>query len=274
MSNESATPVQSLPPEHSSWGILSDDLLTPEDLPNVESLVIEDGKPVDNIFVEKQYRLLTEPLYSSWRPNDSFLALANVGLFYQSGQPGLAPDVMISLGVPTSRDLGQKENRSYLLWIMGKPPDAIVEVVSDRRGGEETEKMTAYARMGVPYYLIFDPLNRLHHGGLRAFGLHEGVYQPIDARWLPKVGLGAILWEGEFEGQQARWLRWCDQGGLVIPTGEERAEQEKQRAEQEKQRAEQEKQRAEQEKQRAEQEKQRAERYAEQLRALGVEPKE
>ena len=41
-------------------------VLSPEDIPNVEELVIEDGKPVDNLFVEKQNHLLAEPLYSSW----------------------------------------------------------------------------------------------------------------------------------------------------------------------------------------------------------------
>jgi hypothetical protein len=56
--------------------------LPPELHPNVDHLVTEDDTPVDNIFSEKQQRLLTEPLYSSWgmagerRP---FVAMANVG---------------------------------------------------------------------------------------------------------------------------------------------------------------------------------------------------
>jgi Uma2 family endonuclease len=244
-------------------------MLSPEDIPNVEDLVIEDGKPVDNMFVEKEYRLLTEPLYSSWTsPRGEFLALANVGLFYAYREPPLVPDVMLSLGVPAGRDFTHKENRSYFTWVIGKPPDVVIEIVSDLRGGEETDKMTAYAGIGVTYYVIHDPRNRLHHGLLRIFSLRDGDYQPTEASWLEKVGLGLTFWEGEFQGQQhPSWLRWCDRDGVVIPTGQERAEQEKQRAEQEKQRA-------EQEKQRAEQEKQRAERLAAQLRALGIEPSE
>jgi hypothetical protein len=65
-----------LPPAHL--------LLLPEELPNVANLIIEDGKPVDNIFSERQMRLLVEPLYSSWvRPEwiRSLIALANVGMF-------------------------------------------------------------------------------------------------------------------------------------------------------------------------------------------------
>src|SRR4051794_5336978 len=54
--------------------------------PDTSLLVTEDGKPVDNLFVEKQYRLLTEPLWTSWSPPDGkpFRVLANVGLFYKS----------------------------------------------------------------------------------------------------------------------------------------------------------------------------------------------
>ena len=38
--------------------------LDPEVIPNLDNLVTEDGTAVDNIYTEKQYRLLTEPLYS------------------------------------------------------------------------------------------------------------------------------------------------------------------------------------------------------------------
>ncbi len=34
---------------------------------SIEHVVIQDDKPVDSSFAEKEQRLLTEPLYSSWR---------------------------------------------------------------------------------------------------------------------------------------------------------------------------------------------------------------
>ncbi len=263
--------------------------LSPEDIPDVEELVIEDGKPVDNFLVEREYRLLTEPLYTCWRSSRGrFLATANVGLFFAYRQPPLVPDVMLSLGMPPARDLTQKENQSYFLWVIGKPPDVVIEIVSDLRGKEDTDKLLAYASIGIPYYVIFDPRNRLRKGALRAFHLLAGKYHPVEASWLENVELGLTFWEGEFQGDRARWLRWCDREGVVIPTGKERAEQEELRAEQEKlratqeaqratqeaQRATQEAQRATQEAQRATQEAQRVGRLLEQLRALGVEPKE
>ncbi|MCS6773640.1 MAG: hypothetical protein NZ693_05950, partial [Thermoflexales bacterium] len=68
-----------------------------------------------------------------------------------------------------------------------------------------------------------------------------------------------------YGGLEATWLRWCDQEGKLLLTGQERAEAEHQRAEAERERA-------EAERQRAEAERQRAERLEAKLRALGVDP--
>src|SRR5688500_16714390 len=118
--------------------------LVPEDIPNLDHIVTEDEIPVDNIFVEKQQRLLAEALYTSWpgpRDGRSFLALANVGMFYALHEQPLVPDVMLSLGVRAGADLSKKENRSYFIWVMGKHPDVVIEIVSDRYGEEDSRKM-------------------------------------------------------------------------------------------------------------------------------------
>jgi Uma2 family endonuclease len=200
--------------------------LDPADVPNLDELVTEDDAPVDSIFTEKQQRLLTEPLYSSWTApvEGGFLALANVGWFFKWKEPPLVPDVLLSLGVAPAGDLRTKEGRSYFQWLIGPPPQVIVEIVSDKRGGEEGLKMRTYARLGVLYYVIFDPDDLLENGVLRTFVLSRGKYESIDAKWFPEVGLGVVLWTGTFEGQQQTWLRWCDKDGRVIPTGAERAE--------------------------------------------------
>jgi Uma2 family endonuclease len=201
--------------------------LDPAVIPDLDKLITEDGKPVDNLFTEKQYRLLTEPLHSSWAgPGEGrpFLAVTDVGLFYVYGQTPLAPDAMLSLDVPPSGSLHAKENRSYFVWVIGKVPEVVIEIVSDKRGGEDTFKKQAYARMGILFYVIFDPENVLEQGVLRAFVLQRGRYEPVEPNWLPEVGLGLTLWEGIFEGHRETWLRWCDRDGRVIPTGAERAE--------------------------------------------------
>jgi Uma2 family endonuclease len=269
----------SLPPESPPKAELS---LLPEEVPCVDHLVTEDDTPVDSLFAEKQQRLLTEPLYTSWPgPGEGrpFLAAANVGVFYSPNKPALVPDVFLSLDVVAPEDLLVKKHRSYFIWEYEKPPDAAVEIVSDKRGDEEGFKFHTYAKIRVPYYVIWDPNNILGKGPLRVFGLGDTTYIPLQEPWLPGVGLGLTIWEGKYEESEGVWLRWCDEHGQVIPTGAERAEQERQRAEQERRDRESAEQRAEQERQRAEQEcrakeeaARRAERLAAQLRALGIDP--
>jgi Uma2 family endonuclease len=221
--------------------------LSPEVYPNIDDLIIEDDEPVENRFIEQQLLLLRESLSSSWAgPGEgrSFKVFSNVALYYMSGRPPLVPDVMLSLDIPINVDLSLKDNRSYFSWIVGKLPELVIEIVSDLRGGEDSLKMRDYARLGIDYYVVFDPNNRLGQGVLRVFGRSLGTYQPVDPGWLPSIGLGLTVWQGAYEGQEARWLRWCDQQGQVIATGHELAVQERQRAE----------------------------RLRAQLRALGVEP--
>jgi Uma2 family endonuclease len=202
--------------------------------PDVEHLVTEDGAPVDGQFSEKQMRLLTEPLYSSWvRPEGRpFVAMANVGLFYQDDLPPLVPDAMLSLDVSTPMDLSLKKNRSYFIWRYGKPPDVVVEVVSNREGGEDTDRLAKYAAISVRYYAIYDPDRMLGAETLRVWARDAvGLQRVKDPVWFPAVGLGMRLWEGRYEDFDATWLRWVDADGALIPTGCERADAERQRAE-------------------------------------------
>jgi Uma2 family endonuclease len=200
--------------------------MDPADEIDYESLVTEDHKPVDRIFVEKLYRLLTHTLYASWpgrgqgRP---FLVLADVGWFYQRSTPAVVPDVMLSLDVTGPQDLHVKKGHSYFQWDMGKPPDVVIEAVSDRIGGEETSKKALYARLGAPFYAVFDPDHILSDDTLRTYELSGGVYRLGEPGPWATIGLGLRLWQGTFEGVEDTWLRWCDAGGQIIPTGEERA---------------------------------------------------
>lgn len=216
--------------------------------PSVEHLVTEDDTPVDNLFSEKQQRLLTEPLYASWAgpgPGRSFLAMANVGLFYAVEQPPFVPDMLLSLDVRCPDDLWPKSHRSYFMWEYGKPPDVVIEIVSNRRGGEDSDKLKGYAQIRVPYYVVFDPERMLSEEVLRVFELHRYSYRRLnDPIPLPDIGLGLRLWHGVFEDHDNTWLRWLDAGGELIATGGERAAYSEQRAD----------------------------RLAEQLRRLGAEP--
>ena len=214
-------------------------------------------------------RLLTGPLYDSWKPGVPFVAMANVGLYFSLNNPVFVPDVLVSVGVESPADLHPKEHRAYFFWLYGKSPDVVVEIVSNKEGGELDRKMRGYAYHGVPYYVVFDPEGFIQEPALRAFQLdhseREPRYLPLAQPVFPSAQLGLAEWDGEFEGKTGRWLRWVDGEGKLIPLGVERAEREKARADKEKARA-------EMEKSRAEMEKTRADALAAKLRELGVDP--
>ncbi|MCU0444090.1 MAG: Uma2 family endonuclease [Microscillaceae bacterium] len=233
-----------------------------------EQFITEDDTPVDNIFSEKEQRLLIDPLHANAWTKRNFLASSNVGIYYEPSSPAIVPDMFLSFDVKAPEEWFKKKNRCYFVWRMKKAPELVVEVVSNKIGGESKEKMAIYAKMGVMYYVLIDPYMYLYKQRLNLFKLDGQKYEPLpqDEFYLPEIELGIKIWEGLFEKHEAPWGRWCTKEGDILKTGAERTtelseslEKEAQRAEQEAQRAEQEAQRAEQEAQRAEQEAQRAE---------------
>jgi Uma2 family endonuclease len=236
-------------------------------MPDMSHIVTEDDEPVDNLFSDKQQRLLVEPLYTSWQKERTFLADANVGVFRGLHMPPLVPDMFLSMDVRVGdEDWWLKENRSYFIWIHGKPPDVVVEVVSNEKGGELDRKMEGYALMGVPYYVVYDPEpTSIQSKPLVVYELVAGEYLPRPDFQMTRLQLSVRLWDGEFESGRAVWLRWADGEGKLLPTGAELSEQERQRADQEQQRA-------EQERQRADKAEERARLLAARLQELGIDP--
>ena len=226
-------------------------------VPDANSLVTENDTPVDNFASEKQQRLLVGSLYSSARER-LFLAAANVGIYHTDGQPAIVPDVFLSLNVQVPQNWWEKNNRVYMVWRFGKPPEVVIEIVSNQEGNELGKKLRIYEQMRVSYYIVYDPTHQLGEQVLRIYEIRGMRYSETPETWLEQVGLGLTLWEGEFEGRQDVWLRWCYQDGNVLPTGDERAQQERQEKVQQQQRA--------------EQAEQRAQLLAERLRELGIDP--
>jgi hypothetical protein len=230
-------------------------------VPDISNLIVEDGAPVDSLFSERQMNLLVDSLYASWSgPGEGrpFAAMANVGLYSAPHVNPLVPDVLVSLDVKPPEDVWPKENRCYLMWVYGKPPDLVVEIVSNREGDELGNKLLDYARIGIAYYIVYDPDQQISNKVLRILGRRQTTYAELTDRWFADIGIGLTLWHGEYRGVTSTWLRWCNQEGELLPTGKESAEQERERAEAAQQQA--------------EQERLRAERLAEKLRALGVDP--
>jgi len=191
---------------------------------DISHLVTEDDTPVDNLFSEKQQRLLTEPLYTNWRGGArarNFLVAANVGLFPDIGGNSVVPDVFLSMDVAIADDWYARRHRTYFFWEFGKAPEIVIEIVSNREGGEDTRKLAQYARMGIDHYVIFDPTLALSGQMLRVYERRAQQFELVETAWFRGVELGVTLWEGMYEGKSATWLRWFDHDHVLIPTGAE-----------------------------------------------------
>jgi Uma2 family endonuclease len=227
--------------------------------PNVEHLLTEDDTPVDNIFSEKQQRLLVDTLQTTKPFGDRpYVASTNVGLYYGVHLPAVVPDMLLSMDISYPPDVWEKRHRVYMIWELGKAPEVVVEVVSNTVGNEKGKKFDIYAKIGVLYYVIIDPLCFLHKQVINVYELRVGAYYPKETNLLDTIGIEAVLWHGEYENLEEDWLRWKDKNGVLLPTGVEAYQTETQRTAMEKQRA--------------ETEKQRADKLAEKLRELGINP--
>ncbi|WP_293337348.1 Uma2 family endonuclease [Microcoleus sp. CAWBG58] len=168
------------------------------------------------------------------------------------------PDWFGVVGVP--RLYNQSELRmSYVTWQEGVNPFVIVELLSPGTEKEDLganideeklpiqpnnvgnaqvlqadtnekppSKWEVYEQiLRVPIYAVFSR----YTNRLRVFALNAGHYQELelsDSRvWIPDLGLGLGLWQGEFQGIDRLWLRWYDVDGNWILT---EAEQQRQRA--------------------------------------------
>jgi Uma2 family endonuclease len=229
-----------------------------------------DGAIVQNFQEHPQSMLLSDtirPLLDQLNPDGQYAIGQDSGIFFRLTDPPLlgckAPDWFYIPEVPPL--LGGRVRRSYVLWQELIDPVLIIEFASgngaeERDATPERGKFWVYERvLRADYYGIYlgNP------GRLELYQLVRRRYRLVEANergHFPVEDLGVELgiWTGRYQNQVLPWLRFWDDHGRLLPTGEERAEVEQQRAEAERQRA--------------ETEHLRAERLAARLRALGIDP--
>jgi Uma2 family endonuclease len=227
-----------------------------------DNLVTEDDTPVDNLFSETQQRLYIDPLRSNEWTDRDFMACSNVAIYYKSNVAPVVPDMFLSLDVRKPDSWFEKKNRCYFLWLMKKPPELVVEIVSNKEGNENTTKFDIYAKIGVQYYIIHDPYHELFAQDLNFFELINGQYEPIENLdshlYLPAVSLGLKIWNGIFEDAEAPFARWCNKEGEFLLTGAERSLVEAKRADEAEAKAKEEAERAQSAEAKAEEEAEKA----------------
>jgi Uma2 family endonuclease len=247
-------------------------------LPDHKQLPESDGTFVKNFQEHPQSLLLTssiQPVLQALHPDGQYAIGQDCGIYWRLTEPlergAEAPDWFYVPNVPPL--LNGERRRSYVMWQEIFVPLIAIEFVSGD-GSEERDrtspltsdksqagKFWVYEQaIRIPFYAIYE-VDKAMVEVYELVGRHYQQMLPNDRGHYPIADLGVALgiWQGVYFNQNLPWLRWWDSTGNLLPTGDERAEQESQRAEQESQRAERESQRAEQESRRAEQESQRAE---------------
>lgn len=250
-------------------------------MPTQDDLPDSDGEIVENFQEHPQSILLTtsiRPWLEQLHPDGKFMIGQNSGIYWdlttaRSDTPvrgAIAPDWFYVPNVP--QDYNKQPRRSYVLWHDRTLPLIVLEFISRGTGRKERSrtplkgKLWVYENIGVRYYGIFDARRAI----LDVYILEGDEYIPMLPNEqghypIPEMQVELGLWRGSYLSKDVMWLRWWELDGAMLPTGEERAEQEAARAAAERERA-------EQEAARAEREYERAERLATLLREAGIDP--
>lgn len=246
-----------------------------QNLPTEFDLPDSDDQPVDNELQLLVPALLRAILALLWADRNDWFLGVNLGLYYEPKQPAIGPDAFLSLGVERVRSSG-KLRLSYVVWQEGVMPQWVLEVVSQKYGGEYDSKLEDYANLGVLYYTIYNPNHwrRDKHDPFEVYRWVNGSYvrQSGNPVWMSELRLGIGVEPGTHEGIQQDWLYWYDRQGNRYAAPEDAIAFERQQREFERNRAEQAEQQLEQTEQQLEEERRQRAALIERLRQLGIDP--
>jgi hypothetical protein len=112
-------------------------------------------------------------------------------------------------------------------------PIFVLEIVSLTPGGEYEKKLATYAKLGVLYYIVYNPQYwqrkcptdtlRERHLPLEIYRLVNGNYQLQigEPFWMPEIGLGIGRFARQFGSIQREVLYWYNESGNRYLTSEE-----------------------------------------------------
>lgn len=188
-------------------------------LPSTADLPCSDDTPVDNEDQNLLPNLLLLLLIGLWAERMDWYFGVDMAVYHTTGispKVPVVPDAFLSLGV--ERKKGGKSRRSYATWEENNVvPILTLEMVSHRPGEEYDEKLDLYAKLGVLYYVIYNPefWQRDRHQPFEVYKLENGIYrqQIGEPYWMPEVGLGIGRYQGQVGGLPLEILTWYDAQG-------------------------------------------------------------
>ncbi|MBN3887780.1 MAG: Uma2 family endonuclease [Nostoc sp. JL31] len=199
-------------------------------LPSTEELACSDDIPVDNEDQNFLPNILLFLLTSIWATRTDWFFGVDMAIYHTTGANArvpIVPDGFLSLGV--DRKKGGKSRRSYAVWEENEVvPILTLEMVSHSPGSEYDEKLEIYRKLGVLYYIIYNPeyWQRDRHQPFEIYKLVDKNYQLQigEPHWMPEVGLGIGRHQGVIGGIGQEFLSWYDEQGNRYLTAEEKAE--------------------------------------------------
>ncbi len=212
-------------------------------LPTSDELPDSDDTPVDNEDQNFVPNLLLFLLEYIWKTRDDWYFGVDMGIYHTTGvspRVPVIPDGFLSLGVERRKNGGSRS--SYVMWEEEFiSPILTLEVVSHTYGDEYGKKLEIYRKLGIKYYVIYNPQfwRRDGHLPFEVYKLVDGDYQLQigEPLWMPEIslGIGRCVLPSDRFGREV--LSWFDQKGDRYLTPEEQAEIERQMANIERQRA-------------------------------------
>ncbi|MFM6015713.1 MAG: Uma2 family endonuclease [Cuspidothrix sp.] len=254
-------------------------------LPDHTQLPDSDGNFVKNFQEHPQSIVLTssiEPVLQKLHPDGNYCIGQDSGIYWRMTEPpekgAEAPDWFYVPNVPPF--LNGEYRRSYVLWKEFVAPLIAIEFVSGNGAEErdatppsETEKAGKFwvyeQAIRIPFYAIFEARKKL----LEVYRLLDGRYEQIQPNKrghfaIPPMGVEL----GLIEDDGVSWVRWWDDAGNLLLTGDERAIVEKQARLEAEEIAQQATLAQQQAEEIAQQERQQKEKLAAYLRSLGINP--
>jgi Uma2 family endonuclease len=208
-------------------------------LPDSTALPCSDDIPVDNEEQNFLPNLLLFLLKLIWSDRQNWFFGVDMAIYHTTGvspQVPVVPDGFLSLGVERKKQ--GKSRRSYVVWEENDiVPLFVLEIVSQTYGGEYDKKLEIYQKLGVLYYVVYNPeyWQRDRHLPFEVYQLVEGEYQLKigEPFWMSEIGLGigrAAYADGTVEIEA---IYWFDQEGIRYQTAEEIAKETQQQLDKE-----------------------------------------
>jgi Uma2 family endonuclease len=183
-------------------------------LPSTEELPCSDDTPVDNENQNFLPNLLLFLLKLIWEKRSDWFFGVDMGVYHTTGVSHLVPIVSDGfLGLGVERHKNGRTRKSYAVWEENEVvPIFALEIVSLTPGGEYDNKMEIYAKLGVLYYVIYNPeyWQRDHHQPFEVYRLVSGEYQLQigEPYWMSEINLGigrSAYQDGALETEALYW---------------------------------------------------------------------